>query len=283
MRTSGDESIEPCMQEATHTAVKIAFPDQKYKKALVTRIIKAVKGPFEDALRKESEICQKPFEKELANLDKLLENSLLSRRDFVNPSNLRTEGAEAAHVSTSKGESRIDHQLNKRTKDGSWAYKDTTMAIISPEELTSKRQRRIPGSNSTNNGFTTKNHESNGYGSVSSYLSDDLRGNEPLTPVSSAGDTNQLSRGGIPWYMEPFDPVGTTIHEERWTGRELVRGMSEELSDMDEEELSGLVEADEVNGSSEPATPSVAEIAAKAKAKARKRRLANARRRMPWG
>ena len=48
--------------------------------------------------------------------------------------------------------------------------------------------------------------------------------------------------------MECFDPVGTTIEEERWKGRELVRGMSEALSDMDEEELSGLVEADGVDG-----------------------------------
>jgi NuA3 HAT complex component NTO1 len=48
----------------------------------------------------------------------------------------------------------------------------------------------------------------------------------------------------MPWYMEPFDPVGTTVWEERWTGREVARGMSEELSDMDEEELDGLVEVD---------------------------------------
>lgn len=66
---------------------------------------------------------------------------------------------------------------------------------------------------------------------------------EPLTPaLSSEGDVHPFVNGGIPWYMVPFDPVGTTIEEERWTGRDLVRGMSEELSDMDEEELSGLVD-----------------------------------------
>ena len=44
--------------------------------------------------------------------------------------------------------------------------------------------------------------------------------------------------------MEPFDPAGTTVHEERWTGREVARGMSEELSDMDEEEVDGLVDGE---------------------------------------
>ncbi|KAJ5416408.1 Zinc finger PHD-type [Penicillium cf. griseofulvum] len=40
--------------------------------------------------------------------------------------------------------------------------------------------------------------------------------------------------------MQPFDPVGTTVHEERWTGRDVMRGMSEELSELDEDELEGL-------------------------------------------
>ena len=51
-----------------------------------------------------------------------------------------------------------------------------------------------------------------------------------------------LRHGGIAWYMEPFDPLGTVIQEERWTGREVLRGMSEELSELDEEELAGLVD-----------------------------------------
>jgi NuA3 HAT complex component NTO1 len=42
--------------------------------------------------------------------------------------------------------------------------------------------------------------------------------------------------------MQPFDPIGTTIHEERWTGRDVMRGMSEELSELDEDELKDLVE-----------------------------------------
>jgi NuA3 HAT complex component NTO1 len=54
--------------------------------------------------------------------------------------------------------------------------------------------------------------------------------------------------------MQPFDPLGTTIHEERWTGRDVMRGMSEELSELDEDELEGLVDP-EVEESTAPPAP----------------------------
>jgi NuA3 HAT complex component NTO1 len=68
----------------------------------------------------------------------------------------------------------------------------------------------------------------------------------PTSPSSSSeGEaTAPLAHGGIPWYMQPFDPIGTIIHEERWTGREVLRGMSEELSEIDDDELRGLVDND---------------------------------------
>jgi NuA3 HAT complex component NTO1 len=63
------------------------------------------------------------------------------------------------------------------------------------------------------------------------------------TPVLTEADQRlPLAQGGIQWYMQPFDPIGTTIHEERWTGRDVMRGMSEELSELDEDELKDLVE-----------------------------------------
>lgn len=46
--------------------------------------------------------------------------------------------------------------------------------------------------------------------------------------------------GGVPWYLEAYDVSGTTVHDERWTGEELMRAMSEPLSDMDEETLADL-------------------------------------------
>ena len=66
---------------------------------------------------------------------------------------------------------------------------------------------------------------------------------EPLTPPPSEKDLlAPFATGGIPWYFEPFDPVGTTIYDERWTGREVLRGMSEELSELDDDEVNGMME-----------------------------------------
>lgn len=55
--------------------------------------------------------------------------------------------------------------------------------------------------------------------------------------------TSVFAQGGIPWYLEPFDPSGTTVHDERYMGRAVMRDMSEELSDMDEGTLMELEEA----------------------------------------
>lgn len=78
----------------------------------------------------------------------------------------------------------------------------------------------------------------------------------PTPPLSSTGDLlAPLSHGGIAWYMEPFDPIGTTIQDERWTGREVLRGMSEELSELDEEELKGLVDDEHMETEMAAAAP----------------------------
>lgn len=67
----------------------------------------------------------------------------------------------------------------------------------------------------------------------------------PLTPPQSNGSLshgagNVLTEGGIPWYLKPFEVEGTTAVEEQWAGRDAVRSLSEELTDMDEEELNDL-------------------------------------------
>lgn len=76
----------------------------------------------------------------------------------------------------------------------------------------------------------------------------------PLTPPVSSGGANSasgqentssdastsLTEGGIPWYLKSFDTIGTNIREVQWTGRDVVRSMSEELTDMDDDELKGM-------------------------------------------
>ncbi len=67
----------------------------------------------------------------------------------------------------------------------------------------------------------------------------------PLTPPQSngslgRGQTDVLSEGGLPWYLKGFELKGTTAVEEQWAGRDAVRSLSEELTDMDEEALKDL-------------------------------------------
>ena len=67
----------------------------------------------------------------------------------------------------------------------------------------------------------------------------------PLTPPQSngslgRGQTDVLSEGGVPWYLKGFELEGTTAVEEQWTGRDAVRSLTEELTDMDEEALKDL-------------------------------------------
>ncbi|KAJ5518716.1 Zinc finger PHD-type [Penicillium expansum] len=148
--------------------------EQREKRKLAKRIIKVIQPSLEDAIRKESELNRKPFEKELKELDVILDHSLMSRSgDSVEP----------------EGDTELSEELT-------------------PAEDTMK--------------------------SVPTYY-------RHPTPVLTEQDQQlPLALGGIQWYMQPFDPVGTTVHEERWTGRDVMRGMSEELSELDEDELEGL-------------------------------------------
>ena len=264
--------------------------EYKEKKKLAKRIIKAVQGSLEDAMRKESEICQKPFEKELRDLDLLLENSLLSRRDSLsgsvvgdvsdteadeqrisiqegsyNKSRRASEVAPTRELAADDYDKKYNGSPPEKAESVSAVPDSTSQVPGRTERITTQQSCKEPvstkhpkahqhptpeDSNTTPpmlNGESSHDQKLNGiaHDSSSDRASGTMRHVVPPTPpLSSGGDLQPLSNGGIPWYMDPFDPEGTTIQEERWTGRELVRGMSEELSDMDEEELSGLVDGD---------------------------------------
>jgi NuA3 HAT complex component NTO1 len=111
------------------------------------------------------------------------------------------------------------------------AASDDAMAISNVEHADPTSARATPGlpalSNSGSTNPSTTNHD-------------------PPTPPQADKDLlAPLARGGVAWYLEAFEPVGATVHEKRWTGREVLRGMSEELSELDEEAVNGLVDDDE--------------------------------------
>lgn len=267
---------------------KDTTPEYKETKKLAKRIIKAVQVSLEDAMRKESELCRRPFEKELRGLG-LLENSVLSRRDSIanslgdDISDFQPENPNPRNRGSNSGESPQPNSLNAMTDQNSGipkfeqtnenASQVLASNIYSGSSFQQERSRLGIGppadmdtdgrpTNETATGYhatperltdtNSKNSNSNegrehGKPIIGSSINHEgnisHQAEPPSPPLSSEGDS-QMFNGGIPWYMAVFDPVGTTIQEERWTGRELVRGMSEELTDMDEEELSGLVDTD---------------------------------------
>ena len=75
----------------------------------------------------------------------------------------------------------------------------------------------------------------------------------PTPPLSMQGrNVYRIGHGGIPWFAQAFDPDGLVLHDERWTGRELVRDMSEELSEMGDDELQDLGGIDFANEAGAP-------------------------------
>lgn len=266
---------------------KDLIADHKAKKMLANRIVKAVKGPLEDAMRKESELLGRPHEKELRDLERLLEASVRSRRDSRNGSQLGDGGADPLpqRQSISEGSSDENSANGSNQNVGNFGGIEIDPAITHAshrEQATASksakhkghRQQPTPESMPPTNGVVSDGRTSSC--NIDDHTSHQLGKDtppEPVTPpLSSGGHSQQLSRGGIPWYMECFDPVGTTIEEERWKGRELVRGMSEDLSDMDEEELSGLVEPDEAEVGGDSAQQHVADKVAKTRKAAKKGR-----------
>ena len=277
--------------------------EYKEKRKLAKRIVKAVQPALEDATRKESELLRKPFEMELQQLDLLLEKSLASRRDSLTvaiPVEMTETEAAAQQLVTDDH----DHREQINGNDGQGYRKSLPSNALGTytngisetagmekvastsntmgAQQTPRNPLRLDNGNprTPTNDVQDQRPLTNGLASAARNHqgSATIQIHEPSTPSAGTVSAVQpLANGGVPWYMETFDPDGTTVQEERWTGRELVRGMSEELSDMEDEELSGLVDAEvpgdvrrEQNGSLHP--NAAEEAAARRKAAAKRRR-----------
>ncbi|KAA8646976.1 hypothetical protein EYZ11_000139 [Aspergillus tanneri] len=266
--------------------------EQREKRTLAKRIIRAIQPALEDAIKRESELNRKPFEQELKELDLMLETSVLSHRDSdVDPSETSGSAGREAPSSLSGSEEKGEEEmvlvarpepcdnaeeaaaLPEKSEETASTMPDADQperseATTEPttQEKPSKTESALPAEPAgpavqeagnqdvdmtvTNvpppteeqpkvNGETHRIESDN----AESIKPNPETAKGPLTPPPSFKGDQQfpLSQGGIQWYMQPFDPVGTTIHEERWTGRDVMRGMSEELSELDEDELKDLV------------------------------------------
>lgn len=263
---------------------------QREKRKLAKRIIKAIQPALEDAIRKESELNGRPFEKELKELDLILESGVLSRRasmvegaadqeavdrDGTPAGADEDRGAQNAEIAKSEpndepaAEPAVEKTVDTEMPDAGEAEEipaaddaKPVAAAAAAESSTSDGGTTKPvleESNSTDASATKDNHSVNSYPPSQPK---DAAPAMPTPPLSHQDDQNlPLAQGGIQWYMQPFDPIGTTIHEERWTGRDVMRGMSEELSELDEDELKGLVDHEMEEGLENPQNETTSGVA----------------------
>ena len=251
-------------------AVDMSY-EQREKRKLAKRIVKSIQPALEDALRKESELLRRPFAQQMKEMDEMMFSRRASLADSLLDGDLEsavpvrlTNGTPhtTLNLPNGDGDAEILDRSHEQLLNGHSPTEnvDTSLQDVLMQDAVDEDGEDIvaAGSIAQLNGELTADAEqrlaahtppasTNGIKKDADIV---LRGGfknqsparEPPTPPISLLDNQQatLVQGGIPWYVEQFDPDGTTIHEERWTGPEVLRGMSEELSEMDEEELQGL-------------------------------------------
>ena len=286
--------------------------DMKFRKALAKRIIKAVQPQLETAIRAEAEIHNKPAENAIRDLDEILEASLQSRRDSVSMSMGEVvslgdaEGdVEMTDVSEPKengvkhangdgdaeqqNEGESHHENKGRDQDVEMQDEDApheidnddAVAVVAigdmevPEDtIVTEPLAEVNGNISPSKGQvngvknTSTPPDSNGYVTAS----EAHQPAPPTPPISNGGkasDNADLNTGGVLWYLKEFRPEGTSIVDPHSSS------FSEDLSDMDEEELKLL--GSNVNGATEPIVEAVGTASASKpkKGKAKKRARAN--------
>ena len=191
-------------------------PEQRDIKKLAKRIARAVAQPLEEAMRHEAELVHgRPFERELKNL----EMNLTSDSQLVD---------DASPVKVD-GDTMEDVRYERDAVPSN--------GHVSPP-LEDAEEKRSPGKASRRSPHKAQ--------SIATTSPNAIVPGGPLTPPSSEKEsaTAQLPQGGIPWYLEGFEPNGLVINDERYDGEKVRREMSEPLSEMDEEELTEMAPVD---------------------------------------
>lgn len=218
--------------------------EQRERRTLARRIVKAAHPMLEDALKKEAELNGRPFEQQMKELDDLLfsrrpslaeelsgeaETSARSTNGISGTAVADSQDIPVQSIENNQQHIRDEKMVNK-------ALRDSTDHLINGVSKASNllAENTPPASMNGTIKNETSTKQANG--------SNTHQPMEPPTPPMSTGGANQntVGEGGIPWYVEQFDPLGITVYEERWTGKDVLRDLSEELSDMDEDELQDL-------------------------------------------
>lgn len=251
-------------------AVDMSY-EQREKRKLAKRIVKSIQPALEDALHKESELLRRPFAQQMKEMDEMLFSRRASLADSLLDADLDTavppkltNGTDHLTSNLANGDGDVvmadqasGQLLNGHSPsgNGNTSLQDVSLQDVVDEDgedlVAARSIAQLNGELTADAEQTLVEHtppaSTNGIKKdgdlvIRGGFKNQSTAREPPTPPISVVDNQQatLVQGGIPWYVEQFDPDGTTIHEERWTGPEVLRELSEELSEMDEEELQGL-------------------------------------------
>lgn len=264
------------------------YSEAKDRKRLGKRILKSIQPQLETALKAEAEITSKLFTGLQQELEGMIDASLEIRQPFgsqrqagsseqYNQDVIMVDAVEDGHVTVGGAtDCQVDDEAGEQTAD----KMDVDEQSIEVKEEESAQANANGGID-----VAVASVDNMAQGSVNKPLpslvrsaptppdmngdmpvSQNSRQPAPLTPPGSNGSLgrateNALTEGGIPWYLKNFEPDGTTAIEEQWAGRAAVRSLSEELTDMDEEELNDLefnVEDSTITASPVDAPPAAA-------------------------
>lgn len=216
-------------------------PEQKELKKIRKRIIKPVRELLEKATLRESELKDIPMHEDprWADFDALLEDSVqingaiptTENGDDISPDTSVSvlAGASPRHANENTSEDvemlDDDDEDAEGEPDNGTVHKSVEARAVPTKGAVFKPIQPLSPPNSTSSLANNNNID----GVI------EPRDQELVPPTVVSHDP--WAQGGVPWYLDLFDIDGTTIHEERWSGRD---AMSEDLTDLDEEQVAVL-------------------------------------------
>ncbi|KAI1661691.1 bromodomain and PHD finger-containing protein [Daldinia decipiens] len=316
-----EPKFEPESQQkagpVTPAVSKSDFSDYRDRKKLGKRILKSVQPQLETALRLESEAAHRPFDSMRQELEVMMEASLELRQQPVGQDNVESERSQdVIMVDSSAPEITVGGQTDGSTTGGPSGDVPMAEAGVQYEVVSGNGNIEVntssfdasdemegvqPTSNEVsmvepkqeaipNDGLQAIDTPpaTNGYVGAGPSLQP-----APPTPPQSNGSlgrqpTDPLTDGGVVWYLQDFEPEGASAIQDQWQGRDAARSLSEELTEIDEDELKGLgveINEDSITASpanttetAEPAAVSAPSPTKKSNAKTKKRKTPYRRR-----
>ncbi|KAI0128617.1 bromodomain containing 1 [Xylariales sp. AK1849] len=252
------------------------FSDHRDRKKLGKRILKSIQAQLESALRLEADITYKPFDNLKQELEGMVEASSELRPNTAGAADAAALDAEQSldviMVDSSNAEITVAEPVDdEAAADDEQEQVDVVMGEEEGEKAqdesnievdTSELEDAKAGAVPLASGSVAERAQE-----TQEKPDEDVKnGDEPLdtppatngyvaapqtsqpgppTPPQSNGSlgqehTNILVNGGIPWYLRSFEPEGTSVVLQQWPGKDVMRSLSEELTEMEEDELKGL-------------------------------------------